>query len=44
MIEEKRFGMRLIHLWGALALAFAIASTGLLVAQNTSRQFFETGL
>ncbi len=27
--------MRLIHLWGALALAFAIASTGSLVAQNT---------
>ena len=30
--------MRLIHLWGALALAFAIASTGSLVAQNTSIQ------
>jgi quercetin dioxygenase-like cupin family protein len=38
MIEERRFGMRLIHLWGALALAFAIASTGSLVAQNTSIQ------
>ena len=30
--------MRLIHLWGAVALAFAIASTGSLVAQNTSIQ------
>ena len=30
--------MRLIHLWGALALAFAMASTGSLVAQNTSIQ------
>src|SRR5579864_1137177 len=38
MIDERRLAMRLIHLWGALALAFAIASTGSLIAQNTSIQ------
>jgi quercetin dioxygenase-like cupin family protein len=30
--------MKLIHLWGALGLVLAIASTGALVAQNTAIQ------